>query len=64
MLYVVATLFVAVGYLFYQNSIIIKEQNWQNEYLDMLEKDLRKLEILRRLETMNEFNVSLDNNDD
>jgi len=52
--YVVATLLVAVCYLFYLYSGLVKEQNWQNEYLDMLDKDLKKTEI------MNDVNIKLE----
>ena len=52
--YVVATLLVAVCYLFYLYSGLVREQEWQNKYLDVLDKDLKKAEI------MNDVNIKLE----
>ena len=52
--YVIAILLCAVVYLFYLNSVLVKEQNWQNDLLNELDKDLKKLEI------MNEVNITLE----
>ena len=44
--YVVATLLVAVVYLFYLYNGLVSEQDWQNEYLNTLDQDLKKAEIM------------------
>jgi hypothetical protein len=52
--YVVGVLLVVVVYLLYVYSQLVSEQDWQNKYLEILEKDLRKLEI------MNEVKITLE----
>jgi hypothetical protein len=58
MYYVIAILLCAVVYLFYLYSVIVKEQNWQNDLLNELDKDLKKLEI------MNDVNITIGGNDE
>ena len=49
MYYVIAILLYAVVYLFYLYSVIVKEQNWQNDLLNELDQDLKKLEIMQEI---------------
>ena len=56
--YVIAILLLAVIYLFYLYAQLVKEQNWQNRYLDILDRDLKKAEI------MNDVNIKLEGNDE
>jgi hypothetical protein len=54
MWYVIAVLLTATIYLLYRDSIFTKEQNWQNDLLNELDKDLKRLEVL------NDVNIKLD----
>jgi len=49
MYYVIAILLCAVVYLFYLYSVIVKEQNWQNDLLNELDQDLKKVEIMNEI---------------
>ena len=56
--YVVAVLLIAVVYLLYQNHLLVKEQNWQNDFLAILDRDLKKAEI------MNDVNITMEVQDE
>ena len=56
--YVIAILLLAVIYLFYLYAQLVREQNWQNRYLDILDRDLKKAEI------MNEINITMENDNE
>ena len=58
MYYVIAILLCAVVYLFYLYSVIVREQNWQNDLLSELDRDLKAVELI------NDVNIKLEDNNE